>query len=63
MTHRKPYVAPGTRGPVTENPVPGKDPSGRMNSDKGGGGNVSQPQYKGGVQESPEHVDDRKEHY
>ena len=65
MTHRKPYHAPGTRGPVNENPVEGKDPGGRMNSDKGGGGNVSQPQVRGrgAVQESPISVDDRAEHY
>ena len=65
MAHKKPYRAPNTSEKVNENPVEGRDPHGRMNSDKGGGGNVSQPQVRGrgAVQESPIHVDDRAEHY
>ena len=60
MAHRKrPYVAPNTSGPVNENPVVGRDPGGRMNDDKEAAGNVSSPQYSGGVQESPEQADDR----
>lgn len=64
MAHRKrPYRAPGTRGPVNESPIEGRDPHGRMN-DKGSG-NVSHPQYRGPgvVNESPIHVDNRPEHY
>ncbi len=54
MAHRKrPYVAPNTSPPVTENPSPGHDHGGRMNDDKKAAGNVSSPQYSGGVQESP----------
>ena len=60
MAHRKPYVAPGTRGPVTENPVTGRDPDGRINKGKGTGANRDWgPQYPGGVTENPKSWDDK----
>ena len=63
--HRKPYQAPGSRGPVNEPGLTGRDPHGRFNEGRGSGANRNRPpQYSGpgSVTESPLDSDDPDNH-